>query len=205
MPNPHHLAYQALAQALLRLPGEVQPSRAMAKAVGDKLAPLVAQAVRGDNNGKLSMSGWPDKGEASAFAVVLGGKRATEFGTARTGGVMIIRDRRSAGLVRVLDRGRNLGNTKGYTRRGWGEVFAGPGVNRATGMTSRTKSGSVRKVKDTTRGGYGTTSKHWNGYTKAERTWEDALKLMRAAAPGAVNEIVAADLADKVRKVVLGG
>lgn len=202
MANDHKVAHQALARALLRLPGEVQPSRAIAKAVGDKLAPLVQQAVRSDL-GKLSMSGWPDKGEASAFAVVLGGKRATEFGTARTGGVMIIRDRRSAGLVRVLDRGRNMGE-KG--RRGVvGGLAQGPGVNQATGMTARTKSGGLRKVKDTTRGGYGTTSKHWNGYTKAERTWEDALKLMRAAAPGAVNEIVAADLADKVRKVVLGG
>lgn len=195
MANDHKVAHQALARALLRLPGEVQPSRAIAKAVGDKLAPLVQQAVRSDL-GKLSMSGWPDKGEASAFAVVLGGKRATEFGTARTGGVMIIRDRRSAGLVRVLDRGRNMGQA---SRRGVvGGLAQGPGVNTATGMTARTKSGNVRKV--TARPG-----KRWNGYTPAEHTWADALKLMRAAAPGAMREFVADEMADKVRQVVLGG
>ena len=197
MANDHKVAHQALAQALLRLPGEVQPSKAMALAVGDRLAPLMQQALRADL-GKLTMSGWPDKGEPTARAIVLGGKRATEFGTARTGGVMIIRDRRGAGMVRLMDRGRNLGNAKVQARQGWGEGFAGPGVNRTTGMTSRTKSGAARKVR-------AQAGKRWNGYTAAERTWADALKLMRAAAPGAVNEYVAAEMADKVRQVVLGG
>lgn len=194
--NGHQLAHQALAQALLRLPGEVQPSRAMAQAVGDRLAPLVRQAIVADI-GKPSMRNWPSKGEPEGRAIVLKGKRAAEFGTARTGGVMIIRDRRGAGMVRLLDRGRNMGQAAG---------FAGPGMNKKTGITSRTKSGGLRKVKDQTTGGYGTTTgKRWNGYTAAEHTWADALKLMRAAAPSAVHEFVGAQMADQVRKVVLGG
>lgn len=186
--NGHQLAHQALAQALLRLPGEVQPSRAMAQAVGDRLAPLVRQAIVADI-GKPSMRNWPSKGEPEGRAIVLKGERAAEFGTARTGGVMIIRDRRGAGMVRLLDRGRNMGQAAGV---------AGPGVNRKTGITARTKSGNVRKVK-------AQAGKRWNGYTQPEYTWADALKLMRAAAPGAVHEFVGAQMADQVRKVVLGG
>lgn len=188
MSNGHQLAHQALAQALLRLPGEVQPSRSMAQAVGDRLAPLVRQAIVADL-GKASMRNWPSKGEPEGRAIILKGERASEFGTARTGGVMIIRERRGAGMIRLLDRGRNMGQAAGV---------AGPGVNRKTGMTARTKSGNVRKVK-------ASAGKRWNGYTAAEHTWADALKLMRAAAPGAVHEIVAAETAAKVRQVVLGG
>lgn len=193
--NGHQLAHQALAQALLRLPGEVQPSRAMAQAVGDRLAPLVRQAIVADI-GKPSMRNWPSKGEPEGRAIVLKGERAAEFGTARTGGVMIIRDRRGAGMVRLLDRGRNMGQVG---RRGVvGGLAQGPGVNRKTGITARTKSGNVRKVK-------AQAGKRWNGYTQPEHTWADALKLMRAAAPGAVHEFVGAQMADQVRKVVLGG
>lgn len=199
MSNGHQVKYQALAEALLKLPGEVQPSRAMQQAVGDRLAPLVQQALRADL-GKLTMSGWPEKGEPTARAVVLKGKRASEFGTARTGGVMIIRDRRGAGMIRLMDQGRNNGNAG----TGASAPFAGPGLNRKTGVTSRTKTGGLRKVKDLTNGGT-RMAKHWNGYTAAERTWEDALKLMRAEAPKAVQDIVAADMAAQVRKVVLGG
>lgn len=190
------LAYDALAQALARLPGEVIPSRAQAQAVGDRLAPLVRRAVIADL-GKAKMSGWPDKGEADAFAVVL----RTSNGTTRQGGVvgggvMIIRDRRSAGIVRVLDRGRNMGQA---TRRGVvGGLAQGPGINTATGITARTSTGGVRKVR-------AAKGKRWNGYTTAEHTWTDALKLMRAAAPGAVNEVVAAKTAETIRKVVTGG
>ena len=183
------LAYDALAQALLRLPGEVAPSRAQAQAVGDRLAPLVRQAVINDI-GKAKMSGWPSKGEADAFAVVLRSSNGTtRLGGTIGGGVMIIRDRRNAGMVRVLDRGRNMGQGSGV---------AGPGVNRKTGITARTKSGGVRKVR-------AQAGKRWNGYTQAEHTWTDALKLMRTAAPRVVDELVAAQPADKIRKVVTGG
>lgn len=197
--NSHKVAYQALAQALLKLPGEIQPTRSQLQEIGDRLAPLVQQAIVGDI-GKLTMSGWPEKGEPEARGIVLKAKRATEFGTAKTGAVMVIRDRRGAGMIRLLDSGRNRTNTKGRTRQGWGEVYAGPGVNRSTGVTARTSSGGVRKVQDARKG-----AKRWNGYTRAERTWEDALKLMRTASPALAAEVVGAATAERIRKVVMGG
>ncbi|MDO8391062.1 MAG: hypothetical protein Q7V57_11280 [Actinomycetota bacterium] len=176
MSDPHKLAYHALAKALARLPGEVVPSRAMSQAVGARLQPLVARAVVNDL-GKTKVSGWAGQ-EAEGRAVILKG-----------GAVMIVRERRGAGLIRVLDRGRHLGDPG---------VFQGPGANRKFGTTSRTKSGKVRQVR-------AVKGKKWNGYTDPQGTWTDALQLMRAAAPAAVQEHVAAGLADKIREVVTGG
>lgn len=175
--NPHQLAHLQLARALQKLPGELKPSRAVSLAVGARLLPLVRQAVVNDI-GKATMSGWPAKLEAEGRVVILKG-----------GAVMIVRERRSAGMIRVLDRGRHMGEPGG---------IQGPGANRKFGTTSRNASGQVRKVR-AVRG------RKWNGYTAPENTWSDALKLMRAAAPAAVNEYVAKDLADTIRKVVISG
>lgn len=68
-------------------------------------------------------------------------------------------ERRAAGPMRVLEDGRNQGNAGG---------FAGPGVNRATGVTARTKSGAVRKVRSRA-------SRRWNGTTDPKHTWADAV------------------------------
>ena len=102
MSNPHQLAHLQLARALQKLPGEMQPSRTASLAVGARLAPLVRQAVVNDI-GKAKMSGWPAKLEAEGRAIILKG-----------GAVMIVRDRRSAGMIRVLDRGRHMGDAGGF-------------------------------------------------------------------------------------------
>ena len=74
--------------------------------------------------------------------------------------------RGSAGAWTVADRGRNKGNASG---------FQGPGVNRRTGLTSRTKAGNVRKVRAVKR-------RRWNGYTAGFGTAARAADMMDKAA-----------------------
>ena len=65
-------------------------------------------------------------------------------------GVIIHPTRFSAGPWTEVEVGRNQGNASG---------FFGPGVNRKTGLTARTKAGGVRKVR-AVRG------RRWNGTTR---------------------------------------
>lgn len=60
----------------------------------------------------------------------------------------------SAGPWTVAQSGRNQGNASG---------FAGPGINTRTGLTSRTKSGGLRKVR-------GRKGRRWNGRTRGKGT-----------------------------------
>lgn len=66
--------------------------------------------------------------------------------------------RNSAGPWRVADEGRNRGNVAG---------FSGPGINRRSGLTSRTKSGALRKTRSFK-------SKRWNGTTRGFGTGDKA-------------------------------
>lgn len=106
---------------------------------------------------------------------------------ANGGRLLMHRAGRSAGVWRVAEEGRNQGNAGG---------FAGPGVNRETGMTARTKKGTVRKV----RGGGGLASdvagpyaprkrKRWNGTTDGFGTWTAALDAMNEQAPRIVTKL----------------
>lgn len=69
-------------------------------------------------------------------------------------GALLMPTRSSAGPWTVAQRGRNNTNASG---------FSGPGVNRKTGLTSRTKSGALRKVRTNKR-------KRWNGNTRGKNT-----------------------------------
>ena len=62
--------------------------------------------------------------------------------------------RQSAGPWTVSEQGRNQGNASG---------FSGPGINRRTGVTSRTKSGDIRKQRNRK-------AKRWNGVTEGKQT-----------------------------------
>ena len=77
-------------------------------------------------------------------------------------GILVIPTRYSAGPWTEVEQGRNRGETG---------AFAGPGINRKTGMTARTKAGGVRKVR-------AVQAKRWNGVTPA-----------RGAASAAVSEM----------------
>jgi len=74
---------------------------------------------------------------------------------------------RSAGPWTVAEQGRNQGNAGG---------FFGPGINATTGLTARTKSGKVRKVR-------ARALRRWNGTTRGRDTASDAVALMEREMP----------------------
>lgn len=82
--------------------------------------------------------------------------------------------RAAAGPWTVAERGRNQGNASG---------FSGPGINRRTGATSRTKSGGVRKTR-----AFG--AKRWNGVTAGKGTASDAVAAIEAKVPKLVDQRV---------------
>lgn len=75
--------------------------------------------------------------------------------------------KRSAGPWTVAEKGRNRGNAGG---------FSGPGVNRSTGATARTKSGAVRKVR-------ASKARRWNGTTRGMKTASEAVAAMEKQIP----------------------
>jgi hypothetical protein len=74
-------------------------------------------------------------------------------------GTLLTPTRSSAGPWTVAEFGRNQGNAGG---------FSGPGINRRTGITSRTQSGGIRRVR-------GRQSRRWNGVTAGKGTASDAV------------------------------
>lgn len=86
---------------------------------------------------------------------------------ARKGGHVLLPTRSSAGPWTVAEQGRNQGNASG---------FSGPGINTRTGLTSRTKSGAIRKVR-------ARASRRWNGTTEGKGTASDAVGQMDRALP----------------------
>lgn len=77
-------------------------------------------------------------------------------------GMTIGRSPGSGGPWRVAELGRNRGNAAG---------FAGPGIGRSTGLTSRTKKGNLRKVR-------AVKAKRWTGYTSPKHTWSKGAAAM---------------------------
>ena len=94
-----------------------------------------------DTGGDRQFSGWP-------------GTMDLTIRPKRYGAVLMPADRLSAGKLTTLTVGRNRGDATG---------FAGPGINRRTGLTSRTKAGNVRKVR-------AFKAKRWTGYTAGKGT-----------------------------------
>lgn len=92
---------------------------------------------------------------------------ATQVRNGRDGSTLLTPTRRSAGPWTVAQFGRNQGNAGG---------FAGPGINTRTGLTSRTKSGGIRKTR-------ARSAKRWNGYTVGKNTASDAVSQMQRDLP----------------------
>ncbi len=122
------------------------------KEVGARAKRLARQAAALDLGGDPKFSGWAPTLD-------------TQYRSLRKGapGVVVMPTRTSAGPWTVAERGRNQGETG---------MMQGPGVNRKTGMTARTKSGGLRKVR-------ATQSKRWNGTTAGKNTASDAVALFR--------------------------
>lgn len=110
---------------------------------------LLTQARR-DLGGDTTFSGWRGRDLADL-----------RIRSARSrDGHWIFPTRKSGGPWKVAEQGRNQGNATG---RGGSEVFFGPGVNRLTGETSRTKTGGVRRPRRFA-------AKRWSGYTAGKGT-----------------------------------
>jgi hypothetical protein len=123
--------------------------RKITKAMAEHAQKAIPPVVRGDLGGDLKFSGWAPE-------------LVTEIKIGRDNAAIIHPTRSSAGPFTVAEVGRNQGNASG---------FAGPGVNRRTGMTSRTKSGGIRKQR-------ARQTKRWNGYTKGKGTSSKAIAAM---------------------------
>ena len=121
----------------------------MAKA-GQKIA---RRAASDDLGGDPKFSGWRPR-----LATVVKSTRD---------GAILKPTRSSAGPWTVAEVGRNQGGASG---------FHGPGVNRRTGLTSRTKSGGVRKQRSRK-------AKRWNGRTAGFGSASDALSVMEKQLP----------------------
>lgn len=142
------------------------PVRQFAIRADKELVPLLARAVRADI-GDTSMSGW------------WRGRPIAMTGSLKVNGDAIIIQpvRGAVGPTRVMEQGRNQGNASG---------FSGPGINVKTGLTSRTKSGGIRKVR--ARKG------RRNGATQGKGTWSAAEEAMRDRAPRVQQAVVRAAL-----------
>ena len=122
--------------------------------MGERAQAIAEQAASRDLGGDPKFSGWAPRLD-------------TELVTKSDGSTLIGPTRSSAGPWTVAESGRNQGNARG---------FFGPGVNVRTGLTSRTKTGAVRKVR--VRKG-----RRWNGYTTGKGTASDATARMERELP----------------------
>lgn len=116
-----------------------------------------AEAAR-DLGGDRAFSGWRRRGPIPLNTKLTENPR---------GSTTLHPTKRSAGPWTVAEQGRHQGGTTS---------FLGPGVNRETGETARTKSGRVRKVR-------AFKAKRWNGYTDGKGTAVRAVSQMEKKIP----------------------
>jgi hypothetical protein len=162
-------------QSFGRKVGEFQAeltADAQSHAIGKMAKEAAQEAAAGDLGSDGRFSGWR---RGAPFEL------ATRYDIIGPGRVSFHPTPKSAGPWTVAQSGRNQGNAGG---------FSGPGANRATGETSRTKSGGVRKVR--ARG-----ARRWNGRTSGKNTASEALALIDKRLP----KIVDTHIGRAIRKV----
>lgn len=91
----------------------------------------------------------------------------TKVRSSGSASVLLPANRGAAGVITTANQGRNRGDVG---------LFAGPGINRRTGVTSRTRAGNLRKVR-TFR------DKRWNGMTAPMYTADRAVDRMERELP----------------------
>lgn len=131
--------------------------RKITRKMGVEAQKIADKAARRDLGSDRAFSGWQRSNPISLDT------QLRHIGT----GTLITPTRSSAGPWTVAQFGRHQGNAAG---------FSGPGINRRTGTTSRTKSGAVRRVR-AVRGG------RWNGTTRGKGTATDAVVEMDRKLP----------------------
>lgn len=130
--------------------------RKITRDMGKKAQTIATGAANADIGG--SFSGWR-RGNPIELT--------TKLRTPGDGATILSPDRSSAGPWTVAEKGRNHGESGG---------FLGPGVNRRTGLTARTRSGGVRRVR-ASRG------RRWNGTTAGKLTASEAIAKMEKDIP----------------------
>ena len=115
--------------------------RKITRAQGELAQRIARASASADLGGDPKFSGWKPELD-------------TQLKTTAKGDTIMTPTRSSAGPWTVAEFGRHQGNAGG---------FAGPGINRRSGLTSRTKSGGLRKVR-------GVKGKRWNGVTAGKGT-----------------------------------
>lgn len=111
-------------------------------------AKAIADSAAGAELPGMKFRHWPPKLE-------------TQLKDGREGATILMPTKTGAGPWTVLDQGRHQND------------FAGPGINRRTGRTARTKSGGVRSAK----------GKRWNGRTVGKHTAAKAVARMERELP----------------------
>ena len=132
---------------------------ATSHAIGKMAKEAATAAASADLGGDPKFSGWAPTLD-------------TRYDIVRPGVISFHPSKRSAGPWEVAQSGRNQGNASG---------FAGPGVNRKTGLTSLTKTGKVRRSR-------GMAARRWNGVTQGKGTATDALKVIEKRVPKIVDQ-----------------
>ena len=124
--------------------------------MGRRAQKLAEQAASADLGGDPMMSGWKvAELKTRTRRLADGATLLSPASPAAAGGWTVASD------------GRNQGNAGG---------FFGPGINATTGLTARTKSGKVRKVR-------ARALRRWNGTTRGKDTASDAVALMEREMP----------------------
>jgi hypothetical protein len=141
---------------------------AQSHAIGKMAKEAAREAASADLGGDPKFSGWAPTLD-------------TRYDVIGPGRVSFHPTPKSAGPWTVAERGRNQGNAGG---------FSGPGANRNTGVTARTKSGGVRKVR-------ARQGRRWNGRTQGKNTASDALALIDKRLP----KLVDSNIGRAIRKV----
>ena len=151
---PTFRSFAEFGQALERMEKDVNDkTRLVAVAMAEKAQQIATAQASGDLGGDPKFSGWAPSLDLHVKSI-------------RTGAILLP-TRSGAGPWRVAEQGRHMGNAGG---------FSGPGINRRTGKTSRTKSGAVRSVR-------ASKGKRWNGSTRGFNTAGKAVARMDRELP----------------------
>lgn len=134
--------------------------RNLSMSVGRRMQAIAESAASADLGGDPKFSGW-----VAALETKLTPTRTDP-------GIILSPTRSSAGPWTVATVGRNQGETG---------AFLGPGANRNTGLTARTKAGNVRKVRSFQR-------RRWNGTTRGKGTADRAVAEFQRQLPQLIRE-----------------
>lgn len=131
-----------------------EEKRKITRDQAERAQKIATEEARRDVGGDLKFSGWAPLLE-------------TQIKTKPNGVTALMPTRSGAGPWTVAQFGRNQGNASG---------FSGPGINRRTGITSRTRAGNLRRVR-------AVRARRWNGTTRGKGTADRAIARMEKELP----------------------